>query len=273
MTISRNWKNGDKLVVTYDLTLYTEALPDNPNRRAVLFGPLVLAGVFGNKEPDPVTGIPVLVTTESDAGKWLQQDNAQPLVFRTVQTGQPQDVTLVPFNQVQQEFYTVYWDVFTPQGWAEQQKMYEEEKRRRREIEEQTVDLLRVGEMQPERDHDFTGERIRTGEGHNRKWRAAGNGGHFTFTMKVDAQTGNSLLCTYWGMDNRGRVFDILVNDTKIATEDLNKYKGSKFYDIVYPVPPELTKGKDKVTVKFQPAPNNSVGPVYGEIRMMRQKQ
>jgi uncharacterized protein len=163
----------------------------------------------------------------------------------------------------------VYWYVFTPQGWAKQQKVYEEEKRKRREIEDKTVDLLRVGEMQPERDHEFTGERTRTGEGHNRKWRSAGNGGYFSFIMKVDPQKNNSILCTYWGMDNRGRVFDILVNDVKVATEDLNKYKGSKFYDIVYAIPAEITKGKEKVTVKFQPAPNNSVGPVYGEIRMM----
>jgi hypothetical protein len=273
ITIARSWKNGDKVTLTFDLSLYTEAMPDNPNRLAVLYGPLVMAGVFGNKEPDPISGIPVMVTTDTDAGKWMRPDQSQPLVFRTVQTGQPQDVTLMPFNQVQQEFYTVYWDVFTPQGWAEQQKIYEAEKKRRREIEEQTVDLLRIGEMQPERDHDFTGDRTHTGEGHNRKWRAAGNGGYFSFTIKVDPQTGNSLLCTYWGMDNRGRVFDILVNDVKVATEDLNKYKDSKFYNIVYPIPVELTKGKDKVTVKFQPAPNNSVGPVYSEIRMMRQKQ
>lgn len=269
--ISRNWKNGDKLVLTLAPELYTEAMPDNPNRLAVLYGPVVLAGVFGDNEPDPVTGIPVLISTGMDARTWMQPDASQPLVFRTVNTGEPQDVTLKPFNQVQNEFYTVYWDVFTPQRWAEQQKLYEAEKRRRRDIEEKTVDLLRVGEMQPERDHDFTGERTRTGEGHTRKWRAAGNGGYFSFTMKVDAQKTNSLLCTYWGMDNRGRVFDILVNDVKVATEDLNKYKKSEFYDIVYPIPAELTKGKEQVTVKFQPAPNNSAGPVYGEIRMMRE--
>jgi hypothetical protein len=166
----------------------------------------------------------------------------------------------------------VYWDVFTPQTWAEQQKVYEEEKRKKRQMEEQTVDLLRLGEMQPERDHDFTGEKIHTGEEHNRKWRLAYPGGYFSFTMKTDPSAPNSLLCTYWGMDNRGRIFDILVNDVKIATEDINKYKASKFYDIVYPIPAELTKGKDKVTIKFQPAVHNMVGPVYGEVRMMREK-
>jgi len=245
-------------------------MPDNPNRVAVLYGPLVLAGVFGTREPDPVTGIPVLVSTDNDPAKWLKADDSQPLVFHSVNTGQPQEVTLMPFNQVQKEFYSVYWDLFTPQNWAEQQKLYEAERQRRHEVDVKTVDLLRLGEMQPERDHDFAGDKVNTGEEHTKKFRLAHPGGYFSFSLKVDPAATNSLLCTYWGMDNRGRTFDILVNDVKIATEDLNKYKASRFYEIVYPIPADLTKGKDKVTITFKPAAHNMVGPVYGEVRMMR---
>jgi hypothetical protein len=81
----------------------------------------------------------------------------------------------------------------------------------------------------------------------------------------------NSLLCTYWGMDNRYRKFDILVDGVKVATEDLNKYKESKFYELVYPIPVELTKGKKQVTITMKGGPHNSAGPVYGTIRMMRE--
>ena len=65
-------------------------------------------------------------------------------------------------------------------------------------------------------------------------------------------------------MDNRGRVFDIYVNDTKIATEDLNKYKGSKFYEITYPISLDLTKYKLTAKIKFVPKAHNSAGPLYG---------
>jgi len=269
-TISRTWKTGDIIEFKPGLQLYTQAMPDNPNRVAVFYGPLVLAGVFGNQEPDPVTGIPVLVSTDANPAKWLQADNSRPLVFHSVNTGQPQDVTLMPFNQVEKEFYSVYWDIFTPQGWGEQQKVYEAERKKRHEIDSKTVDLLRLGEMQPERDHDFTGDKINTGEEHTKKYRVAYPGGYFSFSLKVDPATTNSLLCTYWGMDNRGRTFDILVNDVKVVTEDLNKYKASKFYEIVYAIPADLTKGKDKVTITFKPTVNNMVGPVYGEVRMMK---
>ncbi len=271
ITLDRTWKDGDKVVLSLPMNIYTEAMPDNPSRIALFYGPVVLAGVLGNTEPDPVTGIPVLVTDKQDPSAWVQADAQKPLVFHTRETGQPNDVTLVPFNTIQKEYYSVYWDAFTPQTWAVQQEKYAAEKRRQQQIENSTVDMLRVGEMQPERDHHFASESATTGEEHGRKWRATGEEGNMSFTMKVDGNAANLLLCNYWGMDNRYRKFDILVDGEKIATEDLNKYKASRFYEIVYAIPANLTKGKQQVTVTMKAGPHNSAGPVYGTIRMMKE--
>jgi hypothetical protein len=54
------------------------------------------------------------------------------------------------------------------------------------------------------------------------------------------------------------------VNDIKIATEDLNKYKGSKMYEIAYPISLDLTKYKLTAKIKFVPKAQNAAGPVYG---------
>lgn len=70
-------------------------------------------------------------------------------------------------------------------------------------------------------------------------------------------------------MDNRGRTFDIFIDGIKLDTEDLNKYKESRFYNIKYAIPVELTKGKTKVTIKLAAKPDNSAGPVYGS-RMIK---
>jgi DUF1680 family protein len=270
ITLKRTWKDGDKITLELPMNIYKESMPDNPDRIALFYGPVVLAGVLGNTEPDPVTGIPVLVTAQADPNTWVKADAQKPLVFHTAQTGQPKDVTLVPFNTIAKEYYSVYWDAFTPQSWAVQQDKYEAEKKRQQQIEVSTVDILRVGEMQPERDHNFAGEKTLTGEEHGRKWRATEEEGSLSFTMKTDPAKANSLLCSYWGMDNRYRRFDILIDGVKIATEDLNQYKASKFYDIIYNIPEELTKGKQQVTVTMKAGPHNSTGPVYGTIRMMR---
>src|SRR5438067_7349236 len=113
-------------------------------------------------------------------------------------------------------------------------------------MESKTVDLLRTGEMQPERDHNFGGENIITGEEHQRKWRATEVDGNFSFQMKTDQNAANTLINTYWGTDNRSRIFDILIDGVKLTTADLNQYKENRFYDISYAIPVELTKGKQK---------------------------
>ena len=267
--LNRKWRNNDKITFTTPENLYTEAMPDNTNRRAIFYGPVLLAGVLGNTEPDPLKGVPVFVTSETDPNKWLQLVDKNQLGFRTENVSKPEEVKLIPFNQTKNEYYSVYWDVFTPDAWVVQQKAYDEQRKKQQELEAHTTDVLRIGEMQPERDHNFAGENTTTGEDHQKKWRSTENGGYFTYDMKVDANTQNTLINTYWGMDNRGRTFDIMIDGTKVATEDLNKYKESRFYDISYQVPIELTRGKQKVSVKLLPKKDNSAGPVYGS-RMVK---
>ena len=269
IVVNRTWKDGDKLDVSLPANLRYMAMPDNPTRQAFFYGPVLLAGDLGAKEPDPTQGVPVFVTSNADPNQWLKPDS-QPLEFETSSTGLQSAVTLKPFYDLQNNYYTVYWDVFTPETWKTQQARYEKKRREAADIERRTVDLLRLGEMQPERDHNVTGEKLETGEDHTRKWRLANQGGSMTFTMKTDPAGLNTLIGTYWGMDNRGRQFDVLVEGKVIASEDLNKYKESRFYDIAYKIPLELTTGKESVTIRLQPKLNNTAGPVYG-LRLVKE--
>ena len=82
--------------------------------------------------------------------------------------------------------------------------------------------------------------------------------------MIVDPNLKNTLISAYWGTDNRGRVFDIFVDNVKIETGDLNKYKENRFYPFSFTTPLELTKGKTKALIKLLPKAVNSARPVYG---------
>ncbi|HTJ49307.1 MAG TPA: DUF6805 domain-containing protein, partial [Cyclobacteriaceae bacterium] len=269
IVINRKWKDGDVVEVALPSTLHSVSMPDNASRKAFFYGPVLLAGNLGAQEPDPMKGVPVLVTGETEIKQWIKQEGSDPLHFTTLKAGFPTDVKLQPFYSIQNDYYSVYWDVFTPQTWKDQQKIYEENRKAERDLEDRTVDILRVGEMQPERDHNFTGDKTETGESHTRKFRIANEDGSFTFNMKVDQELSHTLIATYWGMDNRGRNFDIIVDGEKIASEDLNKYKESKFYDISYEIPLTLTKGKKTITVIFKGKPHNQAGPVYG-VRVVK---
>jgi hypothetical protein len=250
--------------------IYTVAMPDNANRKALFYGPVLLAGVLGSTEPDPVKGIPVFVTSETNPEKWLQMVYKKQLSFTSANISRPDEVKLIPFFETTNEYYSVYWDVFTPDTWAVQQKAYDEEKKKQQELESRTTDIIRFGEMQPERDHNFTSENGSTGEEHQQKWRATEGPGMLKFEMKTDSAKQNTLINSYWGTDNRGRRFDIYIDDVKLTTEDLGKYKENRFYYTSYIIPIELTKGKLKVVVKFIAKTNNSAGPVY-RSRMVRE--
>jgi DUF1680 family protein len=270
LVLNHKWKNDDKIQFTTPEHIYTEQMPDNQARKALFYGPVLLAGILGNTEPDPVKGVPVFVTSETDPNKWLQMVDKKTLEFRTADIAKPEEVRLIPFNETKDEYYSVYWDVFTPDTWSVQQKAYDTEKLKQQQLDAHTTDMIRLGEMQPERDHNFSGKNESTGEDHQKKWRLAQDGGFLSFEMKTDPNVHNTLINTYWGMDNRGRVFDIYVDSVKLTTEDLDKFKASKFYNINYEIPIELTKGKSKVTIKLIPKTGNDAGPVYGS-RMIKE--
>lgn len=260
--LNRKWKSGDKITVNLQIDLHYEAMPDNQNRRALFFGPVILAGDFGKQTLDPSKNIPVFVTSDTDANRWLKRGNN--LNFSSENSTFPRSVQLRPFNEMVNEHYTVYWDFFTPEQWVVQQKIYEEERLKQQDIESRTVSLFRPGEMQPERDHNLLGEKMYTGESNLRKWRSAGPGGFLSFEMDVDPEIENVLTMTYWGKDNRNSTFNILIDNAVVATEDINKYKENKFYEIDYKIPLELTKGKKRVTFVLKEArPNNNIGPFY----------
>ncbi len=134
VTLDREWHNGDVVKIHLPMRLQTVPLPGTTNLLAVLYGPIVLAGELGtNGMPAdpyatdqtkfvkwPAPPVPVFVST---AGSLLQHIRltSQPLVFRTKNLGQPEDVTLVPLYRVTHQRYTVYWQVLSPSEWRLQE--------------------------------------------------------------------------------------------------------------------------------------------------------
>lgn len=264
LVINRKWNNLDKIDVNFPMALYSEPMPDNPNRIALLYGPVVLAGQLGDTMPDPVYGTPVLLTDNHDVNSWAKQNGSNPLVFNLKNVGKPFDVTLQPFYATYNRYYNVYWDYFTNEEWTSREKEYEAEKKRAQEIERATIDVMRLGEMQPERDHNLqASEKSYTGDALGRTSREARDGGFFSFDMKVDPSVPNAVLATYIGDDKRGS-FEIFVDDVKVGSQELTGGAIGKFYDVEYPIPASLIAGKTKVVVKFQGLPGKTAGRVFG---------
>jgi len=116
------------------------------------------------------------------------------------------------------------------------------------------------------------GEQTGAGDFGDRKWRHATDGGWFSWRLKVLPNQPQELWVTYWGSDGGNRVFDILVEDQKIATQRLENSNPDKFFDEVYPLPADLLKDKQAISVKFQAHPGAWAGGVFG-ARVMRMKE
>ncbi len=264
LVVNRKWKTGDVVVVSVPMTLRTETMPDNPNRVAILNGPIVMAGQLGTVAPDPVVGIPVLLTNDRDISNWIKPVAGEKQRFKMQDVGRPFDPILKPFYQTYKEFYSVYFDFFTQAEWVTRQADYEAEKIRQSEIEKNTIDNFRIGEMQPERDHNLkASERSYVDEALGRTGREARGANYFSFDMKVQPGVANSVLLTYIG-DDKNRKFDIKVDGTLLATVDWKGGETGKFYDFEYPLPAGIIAGKTTINVRIEANYNATAGRVFG---------
>jgi DUF1680 family protein len=263
LVIKQKFSVSDVLEITVPMNLYTEAMPDNPNRVAFKYGPLVLAGQLGKAKPDPVYGVPVLLTSNRNVNNWVLPA-AQPLQFQMKGVGQPFDVSLIPFYQTYNQYYSVYWDYFTNEEWVKLKDEYEADKKRQQQIEERTIDHFRIGEMQPERDHQLKAtERSYVSDAFDRMGREARKDNYFSFVMKVEQDTPVTLLFTYIG-DDKDRKFDIKAEGVIIATVEWNGGKTGKFYDVEYALPTILLNGKKQITISIEANYGKTAGRVFG---------
>jgi DUF1680 family protein len=256
--------------ISFGMNLYTESMPDNKNRIAFKYGPIVLAGQLGKTMPDPVYGTPVLLTDNKNINDWIKPAG-QPLTFDIKGVGKPSDVTLIPFYKMYNQYYSVYWDYFTNADWTARQQEYEAEKRKQKEIEEKTIDNFRIGEMQPERDHNLkASERSYVSDAIGRMGREARRDNYFSFEMHTKGISNCNLLLTYIG-DDKDRKFDILVDGVKIATEEWKGGKTGKFYDVEYKIPEDLLKGREKIIIRIEANYGKTAGRVFG-VRIVRRE-
>jgi uncharacterized protein len=268
--IKRTWKSGDRIELTIPMSLRLETMPDKRRRVAILYGPTVLAGELEPEEqPGGVNLTPALVTEANGISNWIEPARPGPLAFRTTGAGRPTDVTLYPFYRMHNKRYAVYWDLLNDQQWLQRVTNYKNELEVARRLESLTVDFVQPGAPQPEREHNMRGDRMDSGENSGRKWRHARDGGWVSFDLKVLPDQPVSLVCSYWGSESGPRTFDILVDGTRIGTQSLGNDKPGEFFNVTYVVPENLTRGKSKITVRFQPHAGNTAGGFYG-VRVIK---
>jgi DUF1680 family protein len=259
-------QTGDVIRLTLPRSLRLESAVDDPNVVALLYGPMVLAGDLGPSSQDWKGLAPVLVGSDLLA---RLRPTGEPAVFKTDGIVRPGDLTLRPFTFQHERNTAVYFQRFTDAEWVVEQERFKAEQARLKDLQDRSADVMHLGEMQAERDHDLDAKISYPGVYRGRNGRDARSGGYFEFTLKT--RPGPLLLqSTYWG-EEQGRKFKIMVDGTVIATEQLNQNRPGEFFERDYPIPEELTRGKDKIRVRFEPETGSSAGPCFG-VRLFSAK-
>ena len=274
VSVNRTWEDGDRVEVKLPFTLRMEQMPDDSSRVALFYGPVVLAGDIG---PDTLEmsyepgNVPVLLAQTRNPSDWLTPLN-EPNTFKTSEVGYPRDVLLKPFYKTHDRRYTVYFDLFNDEEWKAYQSEYEQKQIEKQQLEALTYDFFQPGEMQPERDHSFSGDSIYVIDFRNRKGRVANRGGWFGMEMKVKPKVAMDLTVEYWGGFTGSKTFDIVVDDQVIATENISGKADGQFIQVTYSIPEGLTQDKEKVQVNFKPHIGNRAGPIFGVRTVERKK-
>jgi len=264
ITIKGTWKKGDEVAVEMPFPFRLEPMPDDPQRVALMYGPLVMAADLGpadDKEAADPMYVPGLVTEERDPSVWLLPVPGQPNTFTTDGVCRPEDVIIRPLYAINDRNYTVYWDIWSEPEWTEHLEAVEAWREERARLVAMTIDYA-VPEPDPaKRTHPFEAENPGFDE-FNGMPCVESRGGWFSFEMKVQPDEPADLLVEYWTGFLGPRKFGILVNGVALATENAPGLQTNEKMEVRYRIPAELT-GKGTVTVKFD-AGNNYAGPVFG---------
>ena len=291
VAISRQWKKGDVVEMTFPMHNSIKYLPNLPQYIALMHGPIMLAMKTGTEDlvrliaddsrfgqlavgkKLPVDQAPILINNNlEDIANQLHPIAGKPLHF-TLTTRMENEIRneLMPFFELHDSRYMMYWLALSENSYKGYLDNLAKREQERLALEDRTVDKVQPGEQQPESDHFMETDRSNVGNTNDVFYRDASDGHYFSYLLQTGGQTELSLRLKYWGVGEwKSHEFDILVDDVVVTSvNNTGKYRISEFKYETYPIPAELLKGKKQVRVKFQAKPRKQIGEIY-EVRLVK---
>lgn len=293
VTIDRTWRDGDVVELSLPMAVTVEEIPNVPDYISIVRGPIVMGARYSTENLDGLVGddgrwahiasgplvsvfdTPLLIGTRDEILKKL--NNMKPVEGKPMTYTVPglfdakyASLELEPFARIHDCRYMMYWLSMTPEQYASYLREEQLKEEMRLALDRRTVDAVNTGEQQPEVDHGMKFDRSNKGNFQGEPWRDASNGGYFSYMLSTDNIDSLALMVRYWGNENGKRKFDILVDDTLLASENVSgKWKRDEFVNVEYPIPADLLAGKSHVTVTFRSHPGHSAGGIY-HVRLIK---
>lgn len=294
LRISRKWRKGDVVELSFPMANRVEHLPHNPQYVAIMHGPILLAMKTGTED------LQALIADDSRFGQYasgakLPVDKAPYFVVDDVETlaehlspveGRPLHFTidarmenaiegeLQPFFEIHDARYMMYWLALDKDGYKDYIAEISRAEAERQALEARTTDKVAPGEQQPETDHRMETDGSQAGNTDGYFFRDARDGHSFSYLMGTEGRTDLSLMLKFWGQDEwRTCEFGIFVDGEKVLdVNNTRKWRTSQFKTETYAIPVSLLEGKDAVRISFVAAPGKQVGQIY-EVRLVKNQE
>jgi DUF1680 family protein len=286
IAVRRKWKTNDVVEIGLPMHTTIEPLHNVPSYIAFLHGPILLGAKTGTEDLKgliaddsrwghiaggkmlPVDQAPILVEDNRTAlANKLVPVEGKPLTYRfagvkVVNADKP--LILEPFFRIHDARYMMYWMNLTQNAYQGVLDSIARMETLKLELESRTVDFIQPGQQQPEADHAMEQSNTATGTYKDEFYREARDGGFISYRMNTRNEKSLILRVRYWGNEARNRSFDLFVDQTKLASENLTgKWKTETFMDVEYVLPEAALKGKPSVTISFRPQPGNLAGRIF----------
>jgi DUF1680 family protein len=283
-TLRREWKDGDVVDLRVPMSLRAEPMPDDASVVAFLQGPIVLAADLGASgleaarrigpsAPELRQGeerpLPVMVAATASEALAQLRATGEPLTFRSDGIGRPDDVVLRPFYSLYDRRHSVYLRVETETARATRAAREQSARDARRAVEVLTIDSVTAGALQEEEAHGLEQERASAWSIEGKSCRSTRYGGWWSYALRLPASGPAALRVTYWGGETRRHSFDVTAEGETLATQSLFDDRPGELYEVDYPLPERLTRGRERVRVGLRTGPGQSTGAVF-ELRIVR---
>lgn len=286
VTLERRWKKGDVITMNFVMNNHVEQMPDGSDYYAFAYGPIVLASKTGAdrleglladdsrgghiaKGPQvPLREIPMVIGAEEALEALPERISAKELrfalhhVYHNKQMGNRE---LVPFYQVHDSRYILYWPQATTKEVAEEH-LLQVGNAFGVLLDSLTIDRVNAGQQQPESDHGIQFESSVSGVEEGIQWREAFE--WFSYRMNNAGSKARYLYVRYFDKE-RPSDFAVRINGQVVKEIRLDGSKDG-LDDAVFPLPDDL-KANEQLTIRFE-AKNGRTTAKMVEVRLLSDK-
>lgn len=292
LCISREWSDGDEIIISFTPLLNIDPLKESKRYFSVTYGPIVLGTKIKNTNIDksefrhsrktvantmiPMSDTPVLIGSTEEIKQNMRRITGNELMFR-YSPKQGNEITFIPFNRIHFSRYAIYMlHIEKIEDYKQTITDGSTFHNRNTSLGIMSIDAVNIGDKDSEQMHKMeTVNSMAEKYDATASWRRATNGGYFMYNLRALPNEKQSLYFAFRANDQDEFTFDVLVDGRIIKTFTRNKADMNlvtSYFSEFIPIPEELTKGKNNITIKIAARLKNITGDIL-DLKLLRTDQ